>query len=85
MDNTLHTLADNPTTQNPLPDRSEFHKRIALPDGSIYRGDMLNHRPQGQGISHYSDGSRYEGSFNEGKREGVGSQEWKEGRKYKGE
>lgn len=83
--NIFNTLSDYHTPQNLLPDPSESHQRIQLPDGSIYKGETLNNEPQGQGIRYYPDGSRYEGGLNEGKREGVGSQRWKDERKYQGE
>lgn len=49
--------------------------RIELPDGSIYRGQVIKGTQirHGRGIQEYPDGARYEGEWKNNKVEGRGT------------
>ena len=58
----------------------------------VYKGDVKNGKPHGQGTETLSDGRKYEGEWKDGERNGQGtgsstdgekySGEWKDGKKY---
>jgi hypothetical protein len=56
-----------------------------LPDGSQYRGEVVDGLLQGQGRLDYPDGSRFEGSFKDGRMHGAGSWHGANGEQYVGE
>ena len=57
---------------------------VVDPAGSVYVGQLLNHRPHGHGILTFVDGSVYEGEFHRDSREGHGVLTLANGEKYVG-
>ncbi len=57
---------------------------IRFPDG-MYKGDIKNGVPDGEGEYYYSDSSVYKGGFKSGKYDGKGEWTSKSGNKYKGD
>ena len=53
-------------------------------DNSIYEGDIVDGKKEGQGILKFNDGTVYEGSFVNDKYEGFGKLLFKNGCKYEG-
>ncbi len=58
---------------------------VRLPDGSLYRGELVGGLFEGQGRLEYSDGRRYEGTFRKGLFHGVGRYQLADGSRYQGE
>jgi len=56
-----------------------------LPDGSRYRGEVIDGLLQGQGRLDYGDGSHYEGQFKDGQFNGQGIYTYADGSRYEGE
>ncbi len=56
-----------------------------LPDGSQYRGEVIDGLLQGQGRLDYPDGSWYEGGFKDGRMHGAGTWHGSDGEHYVGE
>nr|WP_298174245.1 C13 family peptidase [uncultured Pseudomonas sp.] len=56
-----------------------------LPDGSQYRGEVVDGLLQGQGRLDYPDGSWYEGGFKDGRMHGAGTWHGSDGEHYVGE
>lgn len=56
-----------------------------LPDGSQYRGELIDGLLQGQGRLDYPDGSWYEGGFKDGRMHGAGTWHGSDGEHYVGE
>ncbi|MBX9764969.1 MAG: peptidase C13 [Pseudomonadaceae bacterium] len=55
-----------------------------LPDGSRYRGEVINGLLQGQGRLDYGDGSHYQGQFKDGQFNGQGIYTYADGGRYEG-
>lgn len=55
-----------------------------LPDGSRYRGEVINGLLQGQGRLDYGDGSHYQGQFKDGQFNGQGIYTYADGSRYEG-
>ena len=55
------------------------------PDGSAYRGQLLNGRLHGTGAVREANGNTYEGTWQYGRRSGRGSQSYSDGAVYSGE
>ena len=51
----------------------------------IYKGDVENGKPNGQGTYTFPDGKKYEGKFKDGKEHGKGTYTYPDGVKYEGE
>ena len=51
----------------------------------IYKGDVENGKPNGQGTYTWSDGDKYVGEFKNGKKHGPGTWTSTDGDKYSGE
>mmetsp|Transcript_26820 Transcript_26820/g.40894 ORF Transcript_26820/g.40894 Transcript_26820/m.40894 type:complete len:85 (+) Transcript_26820:1178-1432(+) len=45
---------------------------VQFPDGSKYKGSLVDGNPEGQGTILYGDGSQYEGTFVTGNAHGFG-------------
>lgn len=69
------------TACKPVP----FAGGTALPDGSVYRGDMENGLFQGEGELRWPDGRHYQGSFEQGLFSGNGKFDYNDGCTYEGE
>ena len=50
----------------------------------IYKGQVENGKPNGQGTYTYSNGDKYVGEFKDGKENGQGTYTWSNGEKYVG-
>jgi antitoxin component YwqK of YwqJK toxin-antitoxin module len=50
-----------------------------------YIGDLLDNKPDGNGIATFKNGDRYAGYFKSGKRDGTGTYIWADGDRYEGE
>jgi hypothetical protein len=55
-----------------------------LPDGSRYRGEVIDGLLQGQGRLDYGDGSHYQGQFKDGQFNGQGIYTYADGSRYEG-
>ncbi|WP_444910948.1 C13 family peptidase [Microbulbifer sp. TRSA005] len=64
---------------------TQFAGGTALPDGSVYKGDMLNGLFHGQGQLEWPNGSLYRGNFREGRMTGEGVLTGNDGCTYEGE
>ncbi|WP_444943298.1 C13 family peptidase [Microbulbifer sp. ZKSA006] len=64
---------------------TQFAGGTALPDGSVYQGDMLNGLFHGQGQLEWPNGIHYHGSFHEGRMTGEGKLSESDGCSYEGE
>ncbi|WP_323845954.1 C13 family peptidase [Microbulbifer magnicolonia] len=64
---------------------AQFAGGTALPDGSVYAGDLENGLFHGQGELSWPDGRRYEGEFRQGRMTGQGRYVFGDGCSYDGE
>ncbi|WP_445360744.1 C13 family peptidase [Microbulbifer sp. EKSA005] len=64
---------------------TQFAGGTALPDGSVYKGEMLNGLFHGQGQLEWPNGSHYRGDFREGRMTGEGELTGSDGCSYEGE
>jgi len=64
---------------------TQFGGGTALPDGSVYSGDLENGLFQGQGKLTWPDGRSYEGEFRQGRMTGRGRFDYGDGCIYEGE
>ena len=55
------------------------------PDGTVYRGELIDGRPDGWGERTYEDGGRVEGWFVAGEPNGRATATWPNGRQYRGQ
>ena len=56
-----------------------------IKDGSVYEGEWVNGKRDGQGVLIQIDGTRYEGMFENNQFHGVGCQTFANGDRYTGE
>lgn len=49
------------------------NQTIRFVDGSVYKGEIVNEKPNGFGTMIYSYGNKYEGQWKDGKRHGQGT------------
>ncbi len=54
-------------------------------DGSVYKGECVNGKREGQGVYTWATGNRYEGQWKGGQRHGVGTLNYASGAIYQGE
>ena len=52
---------------------------------SVYKGDVENGEPNGQGTFTTKNGDKYVGEWKNGKKQGLGIYNWNNGQKYVGE
>ena len=62
-----------------------FFGNIRYNDGTLYKGDIKNLLPNGQGTLELADGSVYVGTFSDGKYSGIGTYTGADGSFYTGE
>ena len=55
------------------------------PDGTIYKGELLDNLRHGKGVVIWPDGSKFEGEFLDGMYHGKGVMTWASGSKFEGE
>ena len=58
---------------------------FTFPNGTKYKGELKDGKPNGQGTSAFPDGGKYEGEYKDGKKDGQGTYTWSDGDKYEGE
>ncbi len=63
----------------------QFGGGTALPDGSVYTGELENGLFHGEGELNWPDGRHYEGEFNQGQMSGEGRMVFADGCTYAGE
>ena len=49
-----------------------------------YKGEMLNGKPYGKGVTIYQNGNKYEGEYVRGRRQGEGTFTFADGERYEG-
>lgn len=52
---------------------------------SVYEGDYVNDKKEGQGVFRWASGNLYEGEFKDDERHGKGTMVWTDGSKYEGD
>jgi len=57
---------------------------LTLPDGSQYKGTVLNEQPHGRGVKTFPDGRQYSGLFRYGEFDGYGVMSYPDGRREMG-
>jgi len=62
----------------------DLEQHATYRNGSIYRGQLVDKRPEGFGTWEGATGS-YEGQWLKGKQHGEGHERWNDGREYKGQ
>jgi len=60
-------------------------RRIELPNGDVYEGDIEDGFRTGEGVYVWADGHRYEGEFLNNRMHGQGVYHWPDGRTYRGD
>lgn len=60
-------------------------QEITYPDGGLYKGKILNCKPNGIGVFNLANGDRYEGEVRNGKYHGKGTYNGTDGDHYEGE
>ena len=58
---------------------------FTFPNGTKYKGELKDGKPNGQGTSTFTDGGKYVGKYKDGKKDGQGTYTWSDGDKYVGE
>jgi hypothetical protein len=68
----------------PITATTAAERRIELPNGDVYEGEIVGDTRTGQGVYLWADQHRYEGEFLDNRMHGQGVYTWPDGRQYTG-